>query len=513
MFIIIWGTSYFNKQNQHAEIKICRHCKKIGTLQTFDAKKAGHVYYIPLSSKGMFHVSEFCSQCDRGIETPLEIWREQVREAEGKIEVGYRQRPDDPACAIEAVNIYEWMGRPEAATPIIRQLARDFPAEPQVQARVASYYAARGMRPERPDPTRGEPYRDVHETSDLEQRQIAGKAIRNGEFPRAWEALRQIRQWHTPLDFVPTLRVANELRKAGFPGEAYEAYQRLIDEDPARARSNEQLLRGLLAVEKHLGVEQTIMPQGARPHQTRNVLIACAGGLVALGLVANFVMSRNQKLYLSNPLASEVTFVVDETNAITLPPGELEIVRVPEGNHHVDLQHPNFQESVDFEIDNGFFERFAGRSVFFVSALGAELIVEEDIIYSVDRDEEGDWQVWTGDLYYEFRGVYYGPDATPPEEIRLEHGRRATRKALTRIRMSPTEALRDMSADVTDPAELALPLDYATAHLLGGYHEAEFLRNYLAIADMSGERETAEALLTSLDLVVPAAEKTDGQLQ
>lgn len=70
--MIIYGSRMYGKKNQVRSHGRCDHCRKHGTQESYDGRKWGHLYFIPLFPIGdKVRVLRECRSCNMGSHLPL----------------------------------------------------------------------------------------------------------------------------------------------------------------------------------------------------------------------------------------------------------------------------------------------------------------------------------------------------------------------------------------------------------------------------------------------------------
>jgi len=71
--MIIYGSRMYGKKNEILSQGRCAHCGRVGTQKSYDGRKWGHIYFIPLiPSGGHVRVLRECVSCRMGSHIPLE---------------------------------------------------------------------------------------------------------------------------------------------------------------------------------------------------------------------------------------------------------------------------------------------------------------------------------------------------------------------------------------------------------------------------------------------------------
>jgi hypothetical protein len=71
--MIIYGSRMYGRKNKIRSHGRCEHCGKVGTQNSYDGRKWGHLYFIPLiPDGGRVRVLRECTSCQKGFHIPLE---------------------------------------------------------------------------------------------------------------------------------------------------------------------------------------------------------------------------------------------------------------------------------------------------------------------------------------------------------------------------------------------------------------------------------------------------------
>lgn len=71
--MLIYGTRMYGKKNRIRSYGRCPHCGKLGNQESYDGRKWGHLYFIPLIPEGgKVRVLRECASCNTGSHIPLE---------------------------------------------------------------------------------------------------------------------------------------------------------------------------------------------------------------------------------------------------------------------------------------------------------------------------------------------------------------------------------------------------------------------------------------------------------
>ena len=71
--MIIYGSRMYFKKNVVTSVGRCEHCGKFGKQTSYDGRKFGHLYFIPLIPEGgRVRVLRECKSCQMGIQMPYE---------------------------------------------------------------------------------------------------------------------------------------------------------------------------------------------------------------------------------------------------------------------------------------------------------------------------------------------------------------------------------------------------------------------------------------------------------
>lgn len=71
--MIIYGSRMYGRKNEIRSHGRCAHCGKAGPLESYDGRKWGHLYFIPIIPEGgRVRVLRECGRCNTGAHIPIE---------------------------------------------------------------------------------------------------------------------------------------------------------------------------------------------------------------------------------------------------------------------------------------------------------------------------------------------------------------------------------------------------------------------------------------------------------
>lgn len=97
--MIIYGSRMYFKERQVKSFGECEHCGRFSKMTSYQARKFGHIYFIPLIPMGSkSQVLRECSKCDMGLHIPLASFGQLVSTVEtqfkdwiGEVQNGNRE--------------------------------------------------------------------------------------------------------------------------------------------------------------------------------------------------------------------------------------------------------------------------------------------------------------------------------------------------------------------------------------------------------------------------------------
>jgi hypothetical protein len=227
-------------------------------------------------------------------------------------------------------------------------------------------------------------------------------------------------------------------------------------------------------------------------------VIAAAATLAVLGAVGfGFYMARNQPLFIVNGTDQPVSVSIDSRAAVEVGAKAHLEVAVAEGSHRAVIQQAGEpDDTVEFEVGNGFLERFRGRSAFVLNPAGAAAILWEQVEYVSKNGPQGapgqpEFRIHAGEKWYTFRDIDYAFRA-PPQEIEMDRNAKVTTKtALSIFSEEPLDILLGFPAN-TPPEVLA---NYAESQLRSHPDDSTLFEVYVSLRTEANQLDQARAFL------------------
>jgi hypothetical protein len=212
--------------------------------------------------------------------------------------------------------------------------------------------------------------------------------------------------------------------------------------------------------------------------------------LVALFFIANWYLGTHQPLHVVNQLPADATVTVPGHDPLVISPGELKIIKVPEGRYSINIQvEKNPSQPVQVEVSNKWYERFFSNKLFILNAAGAAVIIWEETTFS-ETPKSNDpykYRLYVGESFITIDKVNYKFEPFP-ETISLESGTPEPRTRVDIFRAAP-----NIMAAILVEANIAPQkiLTYLEAHL-GIIHEDEsLLGTYLILSQTGNDLQRA----------------------
>ena len=130
VMINLFGDWHYGRKNLHQRPGTCEHCKKEGTLRSFDTTLFFVVFFIPVLPLGKRRMIDYCPACREGRCIPLKKWREMKERALREAREKFSNLPEDPKAAIDlmiAFASYHDRAAFEEAVPSILERFGDDP--------------------------------------------------------------------------------------------------------------------------------------------------------------------------------------------------------------------------------------------------------------------------------------------------------------------------------------------------------------------------------------------------
>jgi tetratricopeptide (TPR) repeat protein len=312
--------------------------------------------------------------------------------------------------------------RNEEAFKLAEVLEADFPGNFDVQMHLGTWHAAEGRTEKaRPCFRRG---LELQPDDAYAKNMVALDYIDEGNLPRARELLRGLDVPGPQQAPQSMLALADAYQTQGDHASALEMYAIALDMIPSFAQ--DKLLRKRIRTsEDALGKTETMLPK--RNFKLGKPMIAAAVVLaIVLGFFGfNFYKAKHQKLYVINGFDQTVRVSIDGGKAVEVPARNRFDFEVAEGRRRALVeQQGEPAETIEINVENGFFERFSDRSAFVINPGGKGTLLVELVHYSAKGQgplplNMAPPRVYTGKKSFVFRDIDY-IFKKPPQEIQMK---------------------------------------------------------------------------------------------
>jgi len=120
--VIIWGSRHYFRRDVLRERGVCEHCGQEAPLETFTARKMGHLYYVPLIPEGHERVIRLCRRCNRYSSLPVSALPAAIDETTAKATTHLDAGEADGALGLVAALMY--LGATDAAGEVLDRLEK-----------------------------------------------------------------------------------------------------------------------------------------------------------------------------------------------------------------------------------------------------------------------------------------------------------------------------------------------------------------------------------------------------
>jgi tetratricopeptide (TPR) repeat protein len=422
-----------------------------------------------------------CPFCRRHRAIPLAQWkeleanalREKMQEAETK--------PDDPEAMLQLLGTMIGFRRMPDALKLADVLEADFPDNLEVQIQLGTWHASEG-RAEKAGPC-------FHRVFKLDpqnlyaKKMIALECIDKGDISRARELLRGMDEPGPNQSPQAMLALADAYQRQSDHGEALKCFQTVLNMYPPYGQ-DKSLRKKILESERALGVVDSLLPKKQRKLGPLVALAAVVPFCIVVPLAWNFFKARNQPLHIVNQLNVPVKVTIDGGKPIEVTARNRREATVAEGDHRAIVQQIGEpDDAIDFRVENGFFERFSGNSVFVLNPGKAGVILKEAISYfPKDRPMPNDnvnFEIIFGEKSFTFREVDYIFQEPPKEINGGDSGTKVVTKSAINVCDENPMAILSVFPLGTPPGRLA---DFVESQLKQHDDDESLLRSYLSLS-------------------------------
>jgi tetratricopeptide (TPR) repeat protein len=452
------------------------------------------VFYIPVIPLGKKQILDLCPNCKRHRVSSLKQWQQAEADSLRKAMQEAEADPDDPAKAIELHRTMVAFRRDEEAARLAEMMLVKFPHDVDVQLHLGNWYIFQGSLAE----SRACFATALElEPENLEaKRMVAMACIDSGDLNRARELLRGMDTPGPHQDPLAMRVLGDAYQDRGDHAEALEMYKAALQMSPALAQ-DKPLRKRIQISEKALGRTESVMPKLKRRYgRVYAGLILAAASIIGVWAY-NFYQAKHQALYIVNRLNAPVNVSIDDQLNCTVPAGARQRLVLAEGAHRAVIQ-PNGKapNTVDFQIQNGFLERFSDRTAFVLNPGGAATLLWEEIAY-IPKDVHNPpqnvnpYRIYFGENFYTIRNVDYIFQKAP-RELSLDKGaNKVTKTQLAVLDLEPAEIFRGFPSG-TPLEQMA---NFAEHHLRLTPENEQLLQDYTMLMLFGGQTDRCREFL------------------
>ena len=467
------GTRYCGKVDLQARPGICQHCRHEVELQSYQTRLWFTILYIPILPLGRKQILDLCPRCQRHRAMPLDEWHTFTEQTVKEAVEGAAKDPQDPQSGIQLHGTLAAFGRREEAQGLAELMTTRFPDHAGVQLHLGVWHAEEG-RLEEADRRFDRALELEPENRDA-MRAVGIRRIEQGEPDLAAELLAFMKEPGPDQDPAVLVLLADAYRDRGGNQEALDFYRIALTGAPHLARDG-ALRKRVKACETALGGKDTLLPK----LPLNRLLVFGVPALAAAALVAVLLINRSiafrQTLHVVNRLPKAVSVTIDDEVERTVGPGARDKVVLAEGVHRaVITREGRVPETVDFQMRNGFFERFGRDTVFVLDPGGAAIFLWQETVYAANPDPAAaaPHRIHYGRSFHVFRDIDYVFRDFPPRLAAQSSRLRRTRVVV--IEGTPAEILQafpqgTLPGQYMEFIEHYLKLDPADEALLQMYY-------------------------------------------
>ena len=455
------GTRYVGKSNLSERTGGCPKCNQTVELRSYDTRLWFVVLFIPIIPLGRRKVIDFCPRCTNHRVASPKRWNEARREAIAEAQRRVQEDPGDAEATGQLLGALTQFQYREEADQLAAIMEERFAGDLGVQFNLGMWYAEFRKHEEA--------YRCFERALTLDpddtdtRRMVAAAALRRNDPDRARELLAFAMEPGPEQDPVVPAVLADAFHEQGRHAEAAEMYDLAFAADPKMARRS-GIRKRARASEAAIGRTESKVPADRRRQIKGIVAVSIIAAAVIAPLAINWRIASRQELHVLNWLPDETVVVIDGGEPITVRSRTRRVTRVPEGKRRAIIRRSDGTDgTVEFEVRNGFWERFRGDSLFVLNVDGAADLIWVETTYQARPAPGGTatQRVHFGESFLEFRGIDFRFRGFP-ESIELDSNSQVVkRKRVGMLAVPPTEALGAFPGSTT-PAQ---HLDYTEHHL------------------------------------------------
>lgn len=492
------GTHYYGKKDASVRVGICRHCNRQAQLSSYDTRLWFVVLFIPVIPLRRKHILDYCPNCQRHYAINADQWEMNRQLTVSGALDEYRGSPT-PEKALETHAVLLAYHQHEPAKAFRTAMLGEFPDRMELLIGLADQLGEVGShdlatplieRAHELDPAAPGP-----------RAALAGRLIDQKKLDEARKLLDFLEAPGASHTYsLGLLEVLADRYQAAFRHEeALSIYQRLLEEVPQVAQ-NRAFRQKILRSEQRLQRSESILPPrrarwwgifqpgNSAFSQGQRFLAYCAiiASLAAVGmLVRNEMLRQNRTLHIVNAFPQPARVKIDERAPVSV--ADRSTVTLPEGKHVAHIEGP-LTETVEVNLQSGYFERWWKRPVWILNVGGAAALANSELYYSRDTTPSKVHYI-VGEPFVYLPHVDYLFEPAPEELSLPSHRSKVTKRQLDVVKLPP-ERLVMLAAG--DP-ERALTI--AEAYLTTESRNTLLFKLYQVFAEKTQQRGRALAYL------------------
>jgi len=485
------GTTYYGKKNLERHRAVCEHCGQSGLLESYETRLWFVVLFIPVVPLGRKQILDYCPACTRhramGAAEWARVRESTIRERMQKV----TQNPNDPKSAVEMHASLDFFGKQAEAAKMAAIMAEQFAADAEVLLYLGGWHERCGRGAEA-DGCFAKALAAAPE-NPAAKRAVGIGCLERGEFERGRQLLAFLEEPGPNQDPGVVLMLARACQAKREHEEALKLFAKALAGAPALGR-DAGFRKAVRASEAALGRKAISLPATPRSVLVRWGLPVVAVVALAAVILVNRHRAGNQTLYVVNGLKSPATVALDGGGAEAVGGLTWRALPCAEGRHRAAVRVGGAaEEAVEFEVRNGWFERFGRGGVFVLNLGGAAAVLHETAVYT-PKDQPsvpGTARLFCGESFLEFRDADYVFEEFP-RQITTEQHSGQIRKTRVGAHLAEPDAVLGAYLGKAPEEEL---LRFAELHLDRDVADAALVRDYLQVCAIFGKLPRCRAFL------------------
>lgn len=455
------GTTYLGKQNLETRQGVCEFCGRSGVISSYDTRLWFTFLFVPLIPLSRKRILDDCAVCLQHRQISESDWKQAKTKATNSALAELKEDEDNAEKALGLHGTFVAFGEPERAHEIARFIRDKHADHLEAQLHLFQWYEEIGDTPAADECLRRASEIDPNHPAVV--RATAIDLIRLGDLDQAREKLAPLEP--PAQNFEPSVffMLAEAYQKRGQHEKAAELLKMLQTAQPELAK-NKAFRKAARASEKQVAGAGEIVPRQplykSPAFVWSGIIVAVLAGLLLL----NFYRAGHRQAFLVNGLNIPISVKIDEqATPFEVNPHDSTAIALAEGKHRAQVVAPaGFEETVDFEIRDGFAERWFSGTAVTIDPTRSAVVNWECITYAVkERDRAYRNRYYVAEPFLELENIDY-PFEEFPEEIDLDSA--AETKDKTGLTLWEGSA-SDLAILVPSALEDASALDFYESHL------------------------------------------------